>query len=58
MIKPTDKLSEFPDQFNQLENDVKRLSQNTGSIAWAAWLTAGGTIALAAVEIIKIFLGK
>lgn len=47
MIQDSDKLSEFPEQFNKLEAEVKKLASNTSGIKWAAWVTAISTAILA-----------
>ena len=49
MLRGTDKLNEFPEQFNQLEAEVKKLSENTKGIKIATWVTAISTVILALV---------
>ena len=54
MIKGTDKLSEFPNKFNELEEQVKSLNKNTKGIKVATWITAISTAILSVVGIISI----
>ncbi|MDO8492656.1 MAG: hypothetical protein Q7S34_03395 [bacterium] len=52
MIKETDKVSDFPAQFNRLEGEVKSLTENTHGIKIATWVTAISTVILAIVGIL------
>lgn len=54
MIKGLDKISEFPDQFNQLEERVGELSKNTQGIKIATWVTAIATVVLAIIGILTL----
>lgn len=47
MIQGSDKISEFPQQFNKLEEQVGKLNRNTSGIKIAAWVTAISTAVLA-----------
>ena len=49
MIQPTDKINEFPSQFNKLEEQVRELSKNARGIKIATWITAISTLMLAIV---------
>ena len=51
MIDGKDKLSDFPDQFNKLEEEVKSLTENTRGIKIATWVTAISTAILAIVGV-------
>ena len=52
MIKDSDKISDFPDQFNRLEKQVEKLNENTRGIKIATWITAISTAILAIVSVI------
>lgn len=54
MIKGTDKLTDFPNQFNKLEVEVKSLAKNTRGIKIAAWVTAISTAILAIIGILAL----
>jgi len=56
MIKGSDKISEFPDQFNRLEEQVEKLSKNTQGIKVATWVTAISTVVLAIVAFLAFIL--
>ena len=59
MLKGTDKLNEFPQHFNKLEEQVKsleELSKNTRGIKIATWITAISTAILAIVGILALLL--
>ena len=55
MIKGSDKISEFPDHFNKLEEQVEKLARNTRGIKIATWITALSTAALAIVGFVTLF---
>lgn len=55
MISGSDKINEFPDQFNKLEEQVEKLNKNTRGIRVAAWITAISTAVLAIVGFITFF---
>ena|SRR5581483_6807420 len=56
-IKGTDKISDFPGHFNQLEEEVKSLSENTRGIKWATWVTAISTAVLAFLTLGLLIVG-
>lgn len=56
MIKGTDKLSSFPEEFNKLETEVKQLAENTKGIRNATWITAVSTAVLALVAVAALFV--
>lgn len=58
MIKGSDKINEFPEQFNKLEVQVKKLSKNTQGIKIATWITAVSTGVMAIVAFVTLFLKK
>ena len=54
MLKGTDKISDFPKEFNKLEKQVvEELSKNTRGIRNAMWITAISTAILALVSLIS-----
>lgn len=55
-IKGTDKVSEFPEHFNALEAEVKKLAENTRGIKSATWITAGATVVLAVVAVLTLII--
>ena len=50
MIKGSDKIKDFPDQFNNLESEVKSLASNTRGIKIATWVAAISTSILAIIS--------
>lgn len=54
MIKGDDKIKDFPNQFNELEREVKSLTENTQGIKIATWVTAISTVVLAIVGIVAL----
>jgi len=54
MIKATDEIKNFPDQFNRLEGEVKSLAENTRGIKIATWVTAISSAILAVVGIVTL----
>lgn len=58
MIKRSDKISEFPDQFNKLEQQVKSLNKNAQRINIAAWIASLSTVALVIVGVLALILGR
>ena len=54
MLKGSDKISEFPTQFNKLEEQVEKLSENTRGIKFATWITALSTVALAIIAFLTL----
>lgn len=54
MIKGTDSIKDFPDQFNRLESEVKSLAENTRGIKIATWVTAIATVILAFVGVLAL----
>ena len=55
MLKGTDKLSDFPIEFNKLEKQVEKINTNTRGIKIAAWVAAVSTAVLAIVSVISFF---
>jgi hypothetical protein len=54
MIKGTDKISDFPKEFNKLEKKVvEELSRNAHGIKIAMWVTAISTSILAIVSLVS-----
>ncbi len=54
MIKGTDRIKDFPEHFNELEIEVKSLTNNTRGIKIATWVTAVSTVVLAIAGVIAI----
>lgn len=52
MLKGTDKIKDFPNEFNKLEKQVEKLNNNVHGIKFATWIIAISTAILAIVGII------
>lgn len=51
-IKGTDSIKDFPERFNELVDEIERLSKNSTGIKIATWITALATAVMAVVAIL------
>lgn len=52
-LNGSEQIKDFPPKFNALENEVKKLTQNTAGIKVATWIAAIATLIIAIIAILE-----